>query len=97
MEYWCKPDAAVESVTLLRTTGECLNLSWSKSDVPYFGIFVDNQEYAQEMVISPQPAIAYRVSERDAELAGRIPILVPNESSTWSLQIILKKLMRFEL
>lgn len=91
VEYWCRPDAAVESVTLLRSSGEHLNLSWNKTDVPYFGIFVDNREYASEMVISPQPAIAYRVSERNAELAGRIPRLVPNESFTWSLKIILKK------
>jgi hypothetical protein len=91
VEYWCRPDATVESVTLLRSSGEYLNLSWSKTDVPYFGIFVDNKQYAREMVISPQPTIAYRVSERNAELARRIPILVPNESFTWSLQIILKK------
>ena len=91
VEYWCPPDAVVESVTLLRSNGERLHLSWSNTDVPYFGIFVDNQEYAKEMMISPQPAIAYRVSERNAELAHRIPILAPDESSTWSLQIILKE------
>jgi galactose mutarotase-like enzyme len=91
VEYWCQPDEAVESVTLLRSSGEFLTLSWNKAEVPYFGIFVDNKEYAREIVISPQPAIAYRVSERSAEAAHRVPILAPGESTKWSLQVALKR------
>lgn len=90
-EYWCKPETAVEKVTLTRSTGERLSLSWNKSDVLYFGIFVDNKEYAKEMVISPQPAIAHRVSERNAEAAHRIRILKPKESIGWSLRMDLEK------
>ena len=91
VEYWCKPETAIEKITLTRSTGEHLCLSWDKSDVPYFGIFVDNQEFAKEMVISPQPAIAYRVSERYAEAAHRVRILKPNESIGWSLRMDLGK------
>lgn len=91
VEYWCKPEDAVERITLMRSTGEQLNLSWNKKEVPYFGIFVDNKEYAKEMVISPQPAIAHRVSERTAEATNRIRILAPKESIKWSLQLALQK------
>lgn len=91
VEYWCKPETAIERITLVRSTGERLSLSWSKSEVPYFGIFVDNKEYAKEMVISPQPAIAHRVSELNAETARRIRILEPEESITWSLRMDLEK------
>lgn len=91
VEYWCKPEDAVERVTLMRSTGEQLSLSWNKREVPYFGIFVDNKEYAKEMVISPQPAIAHRVSERNAEATHRVRILAPEESIRWSLQMVLGK------
>ena len=91
VEYWCKPETAIEKITLTRSTGEHLSLSWDKSEVPYFGIFVDNQEYAKEMVISPQPAIAHRVSERNAEAAHRVRILKPKESFGWSLRMDLGK------
>ncbi len=91
VEYWCKPEDAVERITLMRSTGEQLSLSWNKREVPYFGIFVDNKEYAKEMVVSPQPAIAHRVSERNAEAAHKVRILAPEESIRWSLQIVLKR------
>jgi len=91
VEYWCRPETAIERITLVRSTGERLSLSWNKSEVPYFGIFVDNKEYAKETVISPQPAIAHRVSERNAETAHRIRILKPEESISWSLRMDLEE------
>lgn len=91
VEYWCKPDDAIEKITLKRKSGESLSLSWKHSEIPYFGIFIDNAEYSKEMVIAPEPAIAYRVTERAAESANRIPILTPMQSLTWGLQLKLER------
>jgi hypothetical protein len=90
-EFWCSPDTKIKRVTLKRDSSESLSLSWKPAEVPYFGIFIDNREFSKEMVISPQPSIAYRVSERAAEAAHRIPILAPRQSLTWGLQLKLKR------
>lgn len=84
-EFWCHPHDRIEKVTLVRTTGEYLAMSWNTTEIPYFGIFIDNKEFSKVQLISPQPAIAYRVSEREAELAKLIPILKPGETKKWGL------------
>ena len=91
IEYWCETDDEIEKVEILRDSGEVLTFEWDKSEIPYFGIFVDNHEYCPAQVISPQPAIAYKVSERSAESAGRIPILPPGAIVQWKLSIFLDR------
>jgi hypothetical protein len=91
IEYWCETDDEIEKVEILRDSGEVLAFEWDKSEIPYFGIFIDNFDYCQAQVISPQPAIAYKVSERSAESAGRIPILAPGEIVQWKLSIFLDR------
>ena len=91
IEYWCETDDEIEKVEILRDSGELLTFEWDKSEIPYFGIFVDNHEYCPAQVISPQPAIAYKVSERSAEIAGRIPILPPGAIVQWKLSIFLDR------
>jgi len=91
VEYWCETDDEIEKVEILRDSGEVLTFEWDKSEIPYFGIFIDNFEFCRAKVISPQPTIAYKVSERSAEIAGRIPILAPGALVQWKLSIFLDR------
>ncbi len=88
-EFWCDPDSEIDGVEILRSNGERMTLGWKLSEIPYFGIFIDNQEFRPDPVISPQPAIAHKVSERSAQLAERITILDPGQVKSWTLNIAL--------
>jgi hypothetical protein len=74
---------------ILREGGDSLSLGWNSLEIPYFGIFVDNNEFSMAKVISPQPAIAYKVSERDAQGSGRIQLLSSGQSISWNLLVYL--------
>jgi len=91
IEYWCEVDDEIESMDILRNNGEVLSFEWDKAEIPYFGIFIDNHEFCRAEVISPQPAIAYKVSERSAEIAGLIPLLAPQAIQQWKLSIFLDR------
>ena len=86
-EYWCNPDDRIESMEIIREAGDSLSLGWDSLEIPYFGIFIDNNEFSSAKVISPQPAIAYKVSERDAQEAGRIQLLNSGQSLSWNLSV----------
>jgi hypothetical protein len=88
-EFWCNPDDKIESMEILREGGDSLSLGWNSLEIPYFGIFVDNNEFSMAKVISPQPAIAYKVSERDAQGSGRIQLLSSGQSISWNLLVYL--------
>lgn len=88
-EYWCNPDDKIESMEIFRESGDSLSLGWRSLEIPYFGIFIDNNEFGMAKVISPQPAIAYKVSERDAQASGRIKLLKSGQSITWNLSVYL--------
>ena len=91
VEYWCETDDEIETMDILRNSGEVLRFQWDRAEIPYFGIFIDNFEFCRAKVISPQPAIAYKVSERSAEIAGLIPILAPQAIMQWKLSIFLDR------
>jgi len=88
-EFWCDPDSEIDGAEILRSNGERMTLGWKLSEIPYFGIFIDNQEFRPDPVISPQPAIAHKVSERSAQIAERITILDPGQEKSWTLNIAL--------
>jgi len=88
-EFWCDPDSEIDGAEILRSNGESMTLGWKLSEIPYFGIFIDNQEFRPDPVISPQPAIAHKVSERSAQIAERITIMDPGQQKSWTLNIAL--------
>lgn len=85
-EYWWPPEQSNNSISLIRESTEFLQISWNLDEIPYFGIFLDNGEFCQEPVISPQPAIAHKVSELAACLSGNINYLNPNSERVFSLE-----------
>ena len=86
-EYWAAPQEQAEQVQLNAKDGSTLKISWDCAKVPYFGIFVDNGEFSPEPVVSPQPSLAYFVSESKALASNRIPLLQPEEEITWDLAL----------
>lgn len=81
----------INRVELYKSNKEKLSISWDNQEIPYFGIFIDNGEYCFDPVISPQPAIGHKVSERNAYESGNIEILLPGQVKKFELKLELEK------
>ena len=90
-EHWISPGLLINRVELYKSNKEKLSISWDNQEIPYFGIFIDNGEYCFDPVISPQPAIGHKVSEKNAYESGNIEILLPGQVKKFELKLELEK------
>lgn len=90
IKYWADPEGdAIRGFSIERSETR-LTMTWDPTEIPYFGLFVDNDEFGPGPVISPQPSIAYYDSAQRASDLGHIQWIEPDQSLSWAM------VLRFE-
>ena len=90
-KFYVPPEQSVGWAGLVDEESGCeLHLSWSPTDLPYLGLWVDEGAYQTHPVAAPEPTTAYYDSLETAIRNGKAPILNPGEEKHWTLNVILK-------
>jgi hypothetical protein len=88
-KLYVDPDAAATWARLVDANGTSLTMLWDPTEVPYFGLWLDNGKYASEPYVVLEPTTAYYDDLALASALGRAMTVLPGHPVAWSLEILL--------
>ena len=87
-KFFLPPDVRASWAGLVRQpAGAWLRLAWDTSNVPYFGLWVDEGALSHESVAAPEPTTGYYDSLAVAWEKGEVTMAAPGATVTWTMTV----------
>ncbi len=80
-------EQAIPQASLRDGDGTALTMSWDPHRVPYAGLWIDNGWFSEGPVAAIEPAIAFCDELALAVELGRAPVLAPDATLEWGVQV----------
>jgi galactose mutarotase-like enzyme len=90
-KLYLDPGTRVGWAALADPGGARLELSWDPALVPYFGIWLDHQQYSREPCVCLEPATGFYDDLDVAAAGGHVMRLLPGQSARWSVRVTLSQ------
>lgn len=74
-----------------QASGEYVVLRWSPDELPYFGVWINEGQFNDQLIAAPEPCNGYYDSLALAYEYGRCPELPAGGTLTWTLELRLGK------
>lgn len=92
-KFYLPPEKPVSEAALVDLEKGCqLWMSWSSTELPYLGLWVDEGAYQTRPVAAPEPSDGYYDGLDRAIRNGRVSVLAPGEERRWKLEVRLESL-----